>query len=497
MNVTAATWRNDRISISFFVNFLFFFFLFGRSCSVLGRKYTLLFPFDVLLIVSFSLLAPMALPDAEDRAVTPLEYHEPFEESPTVQVQLDPSIADVALPMENLPALQVRELRSMGRSVTLFMRSSLSTRKVAFVFQGVISMITRDCINLFYFMRYTHDEYMEHQKTVAKKKILRKPEEQLIDLELVAENSFPDESGLQEDPNPFSEAYVISGDRMGNIPSSGPHPFVTIRRKMIVSFILGSSNAAHFVLFQNPLNHPFDMQCLRVFVRRYLVLTSQGQNRSNVSLKEYISVRLNCSTVDDELLAKVANEELELLLNVNGSILKVAPKAATSQILMNGGRVSSPRSESEKYWIGVLLFLVGLTMIVAAIITVGLFVLCYVAKNSVIEGIPKSVVFCYIFPLLCLLGGCGIGICGWLMMKKITHRSMFFVSIFCSVVGLILSTLSLASLDKIIREPSSKVSLSDMGYVRVLLGLAALSVFLCFTGFMLALISLVKYYHEP
>ncbi|KAK7201942.1 hypothetical protein NESM_000261900 [Novymonas esmeraldas] len=105
--------------------------------------------------------------------------------------------------------------------------------------------------------------------------------------------------------------------------SMGPIPYVTFLRKTIYNVEFGRDpRSAFYSLFQDPAKQFTDMQYLRMFVRRYLVHTSQGNNPREVPLYAFVSVRGAWPALDRELVNQIVHEELPRLLMSDGAIRK-------------------------------------------------------------------------------------------------------------------------------------------------------------------------------
>ncbi|KPI83984.1 hypothetical protein ABL78_6959 [Leptomonas seymouri] len=76
-----------------------------------------------------------------------------------------------------------------------------------------------------------------------------------------------------------------------------------------------------------------DMQYLRMFVRRYLVHTSEGNNPRQVPLYAFVTVRGACPNVDRELVNQIAREELPGLMKVDRAIEKDKKRQQSREIL--------------------------------------------------------------------------------------------------------------------------------------------------------------------
>ncbi|CAJ1031311.1 hypothetical protein, conserved [Leishmania lindenbergi] len=105
--------------------------------------------------------------------------------------------------------------------------------------------------------------------------------------------------------------------------SIGPIPYVTFLRKSIHNVAFGRDpHSSFYSLFKDPAMHIRDMQLLCMFVRCYLVHTSQGNNPRQVLLYAFLSVRCAWPDVDRELVNRVALEELPALLKADCAIEK-------------------------------------------------------------------------------------------------------------------------------------------------------------------------------
>ncbi|CBZ29139.1 conserved hypothetical protein [Leishmania mexicana MHOM/GT/2001/U1103] len=105
--------------------------------------------------------------------------------------------------------------------------------------------------------------------------------------------------------------------------SIGPIPYMTFLRKSIENVEFGRDPSAIFYsLFQDPAKHIDDMQCLRMFVRRYLVHTSEGNNPHQVPLYAFLCVRCAWPDVDRELVNRLVHEELTALVKADCAIGK-------------------------------------------------------------------------------------------------------------------------------------------------------------------------------
>ncbi|KPI85933.1 hypothetical protein ABL78_5017 [Leptomonas seymouri] len=119
-----------------------------------------------------------------------------------------------------------------------------------------------------------------------------------------------------------AEATTRVRNRMrGHHGSMGPIPYVTFSRSRIQCVEFGvDPRSSFYSIFHDPTKLHFDMQCLRMFVRRYLIHTSQKNNPRMVPLRAFVSCRCNCPNLDDELLVQTAKEELAHLIKIDREV---------------------------------------------------------------------------------------------------------------------------------------------------------------------------------
>ena len=106
--------------------------------------------------------------------------------------------------------------------------------------------------------------------------------------------------------------------------SIGPLPYVSFLRKNIHDVAFGRSpDSSFFSLFQNPSKHTTDMQYLRMFVRRYLVHTSEGNNPDHVPLYAYLTEKGACSDLlNHDHITQLVREEVQELTKSDHVIAK-------------------------------------------------------------------------------------------------------------------------------------------------------------------------------
>ncbi|KPA82391.1 hypothetical protein ABB37_03468 [Leptomonas pyrrhocoris] len=125
-----------------------------------------------------------------------------------------------------------------------------------------------------------------------------------------------------------AEATTRVRNRMrGHEGSMGPIPYVTFSRSRIHRVEFGvDPRSSFYSVFQDPTKLLFDMQCLRMFVRRYLIHTSQGNNPRMVPLRAFVTCRCNCPDLDNELLLQTTKEELAHLIKIDRDVKRAKKK---------------------------------------------------------------------------------------------------------------------------------------------------------------------------
>ncbi|KPA73830.1 hypothetical protein ABB37_09474 [Leptomonas pyrrhocoris] len=109
----------------------------------------------------------------------------------------------------------------------------------------------------------------------------------------------------------------------------GPLPYVTFLRKAARDVKFGRDpRSSFYALFQDPSRELLDMQYLRMFVRRYLVHTSQGDNPDRIPLHAFVTARGGCADLDRALARQLVREELSELIKTDRGIAKEKQRVA-------------------------------------------------------------------------------------------------------------------------------------------------------------------------
>ncbi|ORC93706.1 uncharacterized protein TM35_000015830 [Trypanosoma theileri] len=274
-------------------------------------------------------------------------------------------------PCENLPQLRPHELKIIGRCVTFQGETIVDGERVLLYYEGLVGMITKDTVMLLHVNRFTNEDFQKYQEKLLKaaqeQTRRRRNQEENADYNQGNGGQNTQESQGGEDALEAGEntsgssndnemsgiscflpggqesrevreetsAVDVYSQRHGRQLGSGtlgPVPFMTFSRRRIHGVVFGRDpHSSFYSLFRDPSKRHFDMQCLRMFVRRYLVHSSQGNNPRSINLRPFVAWRCNCKDIDNELLLDVAKEELAHLVKTEREIVKYAERAANNR----------------------------------------------------------------------------------------------------------------------------------------------------------------------
>ncbi|PWV15492.1 hypothetical protein C3747_29g116 [Trypanosoma cruzi] len=273
-------------------------------------------------------------------------------------------------PCANLPLLRAQELKIIGRCVTFLGETTVEGERVLLHYEGVVAMITKDTVMLLQVRRYTKEDFLKYQEMIeAEKRDEHKKDDHqelhgemdrngngrahagneemmnfhaaseatsnddvhhdmhVVDCNILAAQETRENAGMPEPDPPLTRQNRLLGTR-----TMGPVPFMTFSRRRIHNVVFGHDpQNSLYSIFQNPSRRYFDMQCLRMFVRRYLVHTSQGNNPRKINLRPFIEWRCNCKGIADELLVNVAKQELAYLIKTEREMAKAAERLANNR----------------------------------------------------------------------------------------------------------------------------------------------------------------------
>ncbi|KEG09570.1 hypothetical protein DQ04_05011010 [Trypanosoma grayi] len=278
----------------------------------------------------------------------------------SVEELVEEAVINVNGPCENLPMLRPQELKIIGRCVTFVGETAVGSDRLLFHYEGLVGMITKDTVTLLNVRRFTDEDFLKHQETLGalhegghrnkgnqqnntdavQQESARvqqditggdsEESDEVIDTYASEDDTISIDDYLREpqptrenSENPADDTYAARHRRLMTAGTMGPVPFMTFMRRRIHNVVFARDPPATFYsLFQDPAKRHFDMQCLCMFVRRYLVHTSQGNNPRNIYLRPFVAWRCNCKDIDNELLIKVAKQELAYLLKTEREIVK-------------------------------------------------------------------------------------------------------------------------------------------------------------------------------
>eukprot|EP00796_Vickermania_ingenoplastis_P007334 gene7334-5168_t len=228
--------------------------------------------------------------------------------------------------IEDLPTIKSVELGSIGRCVALFSKTTTAAAEEgeSMAYVGMVSSVTPDTLTLLHCQRYTAEEFEVRHRQHFEHHPPDLDSNPFTDMNMSRTGEAVVTRFVSED---FSTHPLITFSGPADVEklrvdcTMGPLPCVSFSRKKIFDIKFGLNPPSTFYsLFFNPSKKVTDMQYLRMFVRRYLVHTSQGNNSNLIPLRAFILCSCNCSAVDDTLLERVAQEELHKLLHVDAKI---------------------------------------------------------------------------------------------------------------------------------------------------------------------------------
>lgn len=308
------------------------------------------------------------------------------EQEPPIEELVSKAIIHADRPIEYLPSISPPELKLIGRCVTFNGDTSIDGEIRSFYYEGLVATINKETVMLIHVHRYTEEDFQVHklerrQAAVASNDVLKATpsgEQEVVGAAVTA--SAPGVQGLgrsaattreeleamqqsrrgaagdahefdfdqqgvsvtehHEAPellNELGETHAEATTRVRNrmrkqTGSMGPIPYVTFSRSHIHRVEFGVDlRSSFYSIFHDPTKMHFDMQCLRMFVRRYIIHTSQGNNPRRVPLRAFITCRCNCPDLDDELLVRTTREELAHLIKIDRDVRRMKKKKGQSR----------------------------------------------------------------------------------------------------------------------------------------------------------------------
>ncbi|KAG5468352.1 hypothetical protein LSCM1_02332 [Leishmania martiniquensis] len=315
------------------------------------------------------------------------------EEQP-IEELVNTTVIHLDKPIEHIPAISPPELKLIGRCVTFKGDTTIAGETCSFYYEGLVGTINKETVMLIHVRRYTEEDFQVHKlerkhasavndslksstsegtgavsssgldgmpyaaRGAAREEIeandagnalgnlrastaarsAQMPNGDDLDFD---HESIPF-TEHQEKPDPSSEVAETHAEATSRMRSRmrqqkgtmGPIPYVTFSRSHIHHVEFGvDPQSSFYSIFQDPTRHNFDMQCLRMFVRRYIIHTSQGNNPRCVPLRAFITTRCKCPNLDNDLLVRTTREELAHLIKIDRDVRRT--KKRKEQIRRN------------------------------------------------------------------------------------------------------------------------------------------------------------------
>ncbi|KAL7696104.1 hypothetical protein N2W54_003432 [Lotmaria passim] len=312
------------------------------------------------------------------------------EQEPPIEDLVNKAVIHANKPIEHLPLISPPELKLIGRCVTFKGDTTVDGETRTFYYEGLVGTINKETVMLIHVQRYTEEDFQLHKlalrtrhnngsgsgekdegqensedannnnenglnmgdapTTSATAATTREEQEARrrnsdsmsdsgpncaangndfdFDHTAAAMHKMETPQLLNDLGETHEEATTRVRNRMrGHCGSMGPIPYTTFSRSRIHRVEFGvDPRSSFYSIFQDPTKLHFDMQCLRMFVRRYIIHTSQGNNPRMVPLRAFITCRCNCPDLDNELLIQTTREELAHLIKIDRDVKRAKKK---------------------------------------------------------------------------------------------------------------------------------------------------------------------------
>lgn len=272
------------------------------------------------------------------------EKHEPLE-----TVFPDANSRDAAFDVDvyhtNFTQIHPQELRIIGRVVSFTCDTVSQGRQHVYVFKGWVAHITKNTVTLIDAIRY------ESQEELTRVQADSQVERALFPLVLHRVPYGPSAVTTGDTPaegsGPSSDEAAAGVNSVPTTGNFGVIPYATFFRRKIrnVKFETdvairaeGRSESQFLSLSGDSQWYHHDMQKLRMFVRRYIVHTSQGNNAQKLSLVQFLQSRLGCLEMDKAVLQQVVKEELDDLQTVDEDISNRSREQQQQQLQRDAAR---------------------------------------------------------------------------------------------------------------------------------------------------------------
>lgn len=348
-------------------------------------------------------------------------------------------------PCRNLPKLHWQDFKLIGRCISFLGESVVNDETLFLHYEGYVSMVNKNTITLLNVNRFTSDDFLKRRERLEQEKTKRNARREVKAQEgsskedekdiVTRENIWGENNGSTEEVDESGVAsgapadennrrsmflslfYVNSRRGKGDAEtqserqklicgagSIGPIPYVTFARSAIHDVVVGNEQRSSFMsIFRHSSKKFFDMQCLRMYVRRFLVSASRENKEQSLTLRSFVESKCNYKGIDDNVLVSVAKEELAALANIDKNIAKCSSRPTDARVgiqlqlfrappgLFSGtGILFLTRLPMQTFWLAVVQSLMTLMLLTVAANT-------FISDRN---GIVNGYMFRYISPIL-------------------------------------------------------------------------------------------------
>lgn len=209
----------------------------------------------------------------------------------------------------------MKELRVIGRGLRIKCREVL--------YEGLLAMVTKTTLVLHQAQKYTPEQMQERRDAQRRQQS--------------ANNR-----GAAQNPRTTSPAPVSHSPSPAPAPSFLPLvppansppvlPYVTINKKVVQQIDYAEERKFHYDAGQQPPDG-----ILRIFVRRFIVHDSQGNNPSHLTLTAFLQTRLNWVAPDAALIFRVESEEKREMEAMEAELVEYRERAVAQQAAIGAG----------------------------------------------------------------------------------------------------------------------------------------------------------------
>lgn len=322
---------------------------------------------------------PVIIPDVTKEVAVQIDEEESIDAK--YKRRVDECVFHLYKPIDNLPPLISEELKVIGRCITLEADTMFRGEKRTMHYSGLVSSISFDSISLIHVQRFSEDtfaQFLENVKAASRRLSTATTEESSEAFRQDESSSIEVISKQQDVPrnNTFNVSYYGESSPVTSQPvnitldsceEDTIFPFVSFNRKCVhnVQFSIDPPST-FYSLFSVPERRRLDRQFFSMFIRRYLVHTCQGDNPTGIPIKPFVECRTNCTTIDDDLLVRTAQQDMIALLKLDAEIQRMTVQQ----------RQSSHRREAVQAQLNMRLAVSRSARDTLLVATVELFFLC-------------------------------------------------------------------------------------------------------------------------